>query len=246
MLHVYRLNQLSGKCAECNRAEVDHTDKAQCEACTYVGPCEILNGMLLCPSCYKHDVDLATIQSDVPANGKDLRIHQLQIKLEKEVPVDRRSYFVKRLTAIVDIEQELKDIDESNAREQLAVVVEQHLVNLRAVLKAKHEEIRELQGAAIADQKYLNQIVPLLRAEEREKFKEYDITYKPNAVVAPSAQPSKPRMSATDKAYESMAKMLGVTVEAYKASLVKSLANTTGSKCTCAETPGMCKLHPKG
>src|SRR5678809_815075 len=50
-------------CMKCHRPELDHTDKASCEACDYVGQCELYSSnpnqnMLLCPSCIEKEEKL--------------------------------------------------------------------------------------------------------------------------------------------------------------------------------------------
>ena len=96
-------------------------------------------------------------------------------------------------------------------------------------------------------QKYLQQLVPQLREEERAKFKAYDINYVPTRVLpaTPVTSTNKPKTSKADKAYESMAAMLGVSVEQYKKILEDAKKNVLSIACTCAETPGVCKVHVK-
>lgn len=230
-------------CRICHRDELDHSDNAQCEACPNIGPCELINDMLLCATCYEHDKILAEQDSPIPSNDRETRITQLVNQLAREIPDDRRGYFVGRLTAIVDIERELIASGIENPNYKLAELVENNIKQLKARLVDAHNIIRELQGASVADQKYLNQIVPKLREEEREKFKAYDISYQPSMVSKVTSSVAKPRMSASDKAIESMAKMLGISVEQARKSLEGATKNVLGIKCTCNETPGMCKVH---
>ncbi len=243
MNHSFKANIGSEHCALCGFNEVAHSDNATCEGCPTVGPCEVFNGMLLCANCFVHDKELEAEQSEIPSNDRATRIAQLTNKLAKEIPADRRMYFVGRLTAIVDVERDLIASGIENPNYALAEIIEQNLLRLKDVLRNKHEEIRELQASSVADQKYLNQIVPQLRENEREKFKQYDINYKPNEVVKAVSTVSKPRMSASDKAVESMAKMLGISVEQARISLNSATKNVLNVQCTCAVTPGMCKVH---
>lgn len=244
MKHSFHLNPLSGTCSECTRSEADHSDSAQCEACSNIGPCEVLGDMLLCETCYEHDIELAKQDSPVPSNDRETRITQLVNTLGKEIPTDARAYFVGEVTSIVDIERKLIDegLSEADARLKCAQIVESHITKFRNNLFAVKQLELELKTKMVSDQKYLNQIVPQLREEEREKFKAYDITYKPTAVTTATA--SKPRMSASDKALESMAKMLGISVEQARMSLQGAVKSTLNVNCTCAETPGCCKVHP--
>ena len=238
MNHSFQDNH-SGTCITCARSEQDHSDSAQCEACPNIGPCELFNNMLLCATCYEHDKELAMQDGLLPANTKEERITQLVNQLGKEIPLDSRAYFVSEVTSIVTIEEKLKGTE--NPQYKLAEIIENRIQQFRANLFEVKKLELELKTNMTSDQKYLNQIVPQLREQEREKFKAYDITYKPSIAVAATA--NKPRMSASDKAIESMAKMLGISIEQARMSLTNATKNVLNVTCTCQETPGMCKVH---
>jgi hypothetical protein len=246
-MHPFRHSLTTDKCADCAFPELAHGPNAQCECCPAIGPCEIIDGMLMCARCQQRDIEIKAELGISATNGNnvDARVAAIVARTDKTIAIDRRQYFVRRMKSIVELDDELKAAipNKQDAEYKLAQIVEENLVKLRANITRKHEEIREMQGEAIADQIYLNQIVPQLRAEEREKFKAYDISYKPSV---PTATPtvSKPRMSASDRAYESMAKQLGVSVEAYKRNLENAMKNALSVKCTCQETPGVCVIHP--
>lgn len=238
----HSFNKLGDTCALCGRSEYDHGDSAQCEACPATGPCEIVGTMLLCALCQEKEARVAAPEVISEISPREARITELTNLLGKEIPVDSRHYFVSEVTSIVDIEKQLVGVD--NPQYALAEIVEKRLFEFRKRLYAIKNEVNELKVDIDSDQRYLNIIVPKLREEERAKFKNYDITYKPSAVVS-ATKPTAPRMSANDKAYASMATMLGISVEAYKRSLETAMKNATGAVCTCQQTPGLCKVHPK-
>lgn len=245
MNHSFNKN-LNNLCAICSRPELDHSSIAQCECCTNVGDCEIVNKMLMCAECQAREANTISTPEH-PFDPTRERIVELLNSLEHSmnIPMDRRSYFVGRITAIVDIENQLIAAGVEYPEYELAKIVEKSLVIARANIVEKQKEIQELQGIAVADQRYLNQLVPKLREEEREKFKLFDINYKPTAVTTPATPVSKPRQSASDKAIESFAKMLGISVEQAKLQLsAAAQAITKDIPCTCSETPGFCKKHP--
>jgi hypothetical protein len=155
------------------------------------------------------------------------------------VAIDRRSYFVSYLPSVIDTKQKLIDagLDEIAAREKLCEVMQSTIAEMK-------QRILEAQGISIAAQRLLNIEVPKLREEIRERFKSFDITYKPAAVVAP-VKISGPRISAAQRSKESAAAVLGVSPEVYTRALEQALKSVTGMKCTCSETPGICRVHPK-
>lgn len=241
MNHSFNSN-IHKLCSICGRNEIDHSDIAQCEACSNVGQCEVIGTMLLCANCY--DKERAIPSTPITGDERAERITQLTNLLGKEIPIDSRHYFVSEVTSIVDIERKLVDENIENPQYALAEIVSQRLFEFRKRLFLLKNEAIELRVDIDSDQKYLNQIVPRLREEEREKFKAYDISYKPNVVAAPVAA-SKPRTSASDKALESFAKMMNISLEQARVVMSGAMKNITGAKCTCAETPGCCRVHPK-
>lgn len=251
--HSFQMDLSTGKCRYqgCGRNIIEHGSEAQCEGCPNKGPCNIFNGMLLCESCERHDIELAEIQAKEKVeaiakdNPRDNRITELTNLLGKEIPQDSRQYFVSEITSITDIEIKLVEAGQENPQYKLCELVEARISKLRAHLfEIKKLEV-ELKVDMITDQKYLNQMVPKLREEEREKFKAYDISYKPSAPIAAAKNPSGPRMSASERALENYAKMLGITVEQAKKAMASAIGNSISAKCTCSETPGVCKIHPK-
>lgn len=247
MNHAFNKN-LNNLCAVCSRVEHDHTSIAQCECCPNIGDCEVIDNMLMCASCQLRDKQ---IKQEVGIEAPNLTerenlVARLVAQISKNQPLNRRQYFVGQIKPIVDIEAEiaLLDLSDDEKRFTLAQVVEKNLIQVRRAIVENNQAGEELRGAAIADQKYLNQLVPQLREEEREKFKLFDINYKPTAVTASVTSP-KPRMSASDKAIESFAKMLGISVEQAKLQLNTAAAQITKDiPCTCQVTPGFCKKHP--
>lgn len=243
MNHSFKDNN-DGICRECGFNAVSHTALAQCESCPNMGECNVIDEILMCATCEARDIEIKReLGLNKPTNERESRIVELINRLAKEIPSDRRAYFVGRITAIVDIEHELRAAQSENPNFELARIVEANIARLRTNITGLHQSVREAQGEIVADQKYLNILVPQLREEEREKFKQYDINYKPSEVSIPSSSASKPRQSASDKAMESYAKMLGISVEQARIAMSNAIKTTTGAKCSCAETPGICKVH---
>jgi hypothetical protein len=163
------------------------------------------------------------------------RITELRNKFMKEVTANF-NFYTSNITSIVDIEQKVKDAGGTDY--DVALLVEERLIMQRTAM------IENRIGYEI-DQKYLNNIVPSLREVEREKFKAYDINYVPSKVIGKPEVAKQPKMSGTDKAYAAMAARLGMSVEAYKHKLENALKNVLNVACSCAETPGICKVHVK-
>lgn len=243
MKHSFNPN-IHNLCAICGRTDLDHTDSAQCEACPIIGPCEVIGPLLLCAECYDKEIRILPeepLSQDPRAN----RITALVNTLGKELPLDSRKYFVNEVTSIVDIESQVRATGIENPQYEFARIIDDRIFQFRKRLFELKNEAIELRIEIDSDQKYLNHIVPTLREEEREKFKAYDISYQPTTAL-PATTANKPRQSASDKALASYAAMLGISIEQARISMTNAMKNVTGNKCTCSETPGLCKVHPKG
>lgn len=240
MKHAFKQSFTTEFCADCGRSNIDHTDEAICESCSNVGPCEIIGTILMCSDCQQREANI--IPTEVKHDSRD-RIVQLLNQLDKDIPTDRRQYFTMAIESIVDTEKQVEFVE--NPKFALAELVSARIKLFQERIISARREIQEAQGGLQATQRYLNQLVPQLREEERAKFREYDISYKPTQAI-PTSAPTKPgqRKSATEKSIESFAKMMNISYEQAEAALKKAVI-AQGVKCSCAETPGLCKLHPK-
>jgi hypothetical protein len=242
MNHSYNAN-INGLCSVCIRPENEHGETAQCEACVNIGPCELIGKILLCASCQAREpqsIDQTSIDPQVKARAT--RIAQLRTKFMKEVD-SNFNFFTSNITSIVDIELQVLATGGSNY--DVCVLVEERLAKQRAIM------IDARIGAEV-DTKYLNTIVPQLRQEEREKFKQFDISYKPNAALPVVNAVSKPKLSKDEKQYANMAKLMGISIEqakqiaAKQAQWIRKEVGADKEPCTCTATPGFCKFHRIG
>src|SRR5947208_3441096 len=87
-------------CKQCGRSEAEHSDTAQCECCPTIGPCELVNGMLMCASCSEKEEAARVISGSSGSTAqqsidpKQERITALTNKFNREIPVDAHAYLV--------------------------------------------------------------------------------------------------------------------------------------------------------
>lgn len=204
-------------------------------------------------------------------NSSEERVTELVNRLSKELPLDARQFHVQEITSIVSIEQELRsysvcdtnhassricergteccitlhsqEMTEDEQAFKLAEIVNDRLESFKKNLFELRKIEAELKVDMITDQRYLNLLVPSLRKEYREKFSQYDLTYTPaTPIITPKV--IKPRQSASEKALESLANLMGISVEEAKRKLDNATKNTLGIECICASAPGTCRVHP--
>jgi len=208
----------------------------------------------MCESCALREVEIQTELSDqvisesshsyAPVLDHDNRVTELVNRLSKEIPIDARQFHVQEISSIVSVENELAGLipDKDERAFKLAEIVNDRLEGFKKNLFELKKIEAELRTDMITDQRYLNHLVPSLRAEARKQFAQFDISYQPVSPIKVISAP-KVRMSASDRAMNSLATMLGITPEQARKQF-ESVALTKGITCSCKETPGMCKLHP--
>lgn len=57
MNHSFSKSNFHPNCAVCNKNETSHSNQATCEACSNIGPCNIVNNILLCNECESKEMD---------------------------------------------------------------------------------------------------------------------------------------------------------------------------------------------
>lgn len=231
------VNSGSGKCGKCNRPELDHTDKAECEACGTQGKCDVLGNLFLCESCLKKEYAIAIEQQKIhaqqqihgaanviefPARVEPSQANELIQKLAQTVSFKKletsKDYFNAETEPIVELEKRIL-ADESigtieQRRYKVAEEVKERLINNQKVLF----DLTELQLAVTsymrADQHYLNDLASKLRTEEREKLHLQDISYTPTAPAKPKKIENKVKSNdPLERLAEQYSKSLKVSIE---------------------------------
>lgn len=198
MKHSFILSILgSDKCAKCNRAEIDHTNLATCEACPNVGDMQMypdVNGMLLCNDCIAREESIR-----LSPESQQARVTSLNDVIKTDQSIKLRSDIFNAETVSIVAIKDIIDKDESivNKHFKLAEVITTRLNLFKKAIFEKSEELVELNNKQQAIQSYLNDLANKLRIDEREKIKLQDIEYKPI-----STKVTKPRTSVTPKKFD--------------------------------------------
>ena len=194
----------NGKCAKCRRGLMDHTTLAQCECCPNIGPCEMYIDILMCATCYEHEI-AAQIELKKPENqaARVNAMHEtiaLNEVLHAATDTDHSitlvtDIFNAKTVAIVELKKAI-DADDAitNKPFALAEMVSNRNAHLKGVIQKEKQTLTELENELRAGQVYLNQMSNQLRIEEREKLKISDINYNPSTkqVKPRSVGPKKP------------------------------------------------------
>lgn len=247
-------------CVKCTRSVEAHSDKANCEACTNIGPCELVGKILMCADCQVRDSTTPLAESYVVPSKPSLELVVNQVNRLLETDQIRTSdgdtvksiiddaikgnikefqdFFNAKLPSIMELKN-LIDADETIAdkRYAMAAALGARVKYLGMVLFQFNSHSIEVSAEVKSIQQYMNSLIPQLRMEQRTQFAANDINFIPQQIKAKSAP--KVRTSTTDKLAENYAKLMGVTVEQAKLLIARKLK----PECSCAETPGMCKVH---
>src|SRR5215467_460902 len=152
-------------------------------------------------------------------------------------------FFNANIPSIIALKQqcddnpELKDADEK--RYALAAMLRGRVQVLSRVLFQFNAKELEVGAEIRSIHKYLNQMIPQLRAELRAEYQKQEANYQPpqKEVKAPAK-----RQTTEDKLVEKYALMMKIPIERARF-LLKNKLKEEAITCTCAETPGVCKLH---
>jgi len=170
------------KCSKCHRLQMDHSNLAICEACPFIGPCELYpdyTGMLLCASC----IEKEELIRNSPAKQQE-RINNLKLESSraldysiqvKEDIFNAQTVSINELKTVID-----GDATITNKHFHLANELTVRYKHFSKVIFDKQAEIIEESNKQRAVQSYLNTLSNKLRLEEREKLKLNDMSYTPH------------------------------------------------------------------
>lgn len=218
MNHAFTPSQVDNKlCARCKYTEIDHTDRATCEACGNSGACELIGKILMCEDCQAKEraAGAARLQAIATAAqmNKGVNLNKLPEAereklfseaaelnlLAKSMQIDNAiqlhtDIFNAKTIAIVELKKAIEeDSSIENKHYKLAEVISERFKHLTQVIFDARQKQVDAQNEQKAIQVYLNQLVDKLSKEEREKLKLHDIEYKPSdkPVKKPSAVKTK-------------------------------------------------------
>jgi hypothetical protein len=163
-----------------------------------------------------------------------------------DLPLNGNEFFNNKMISIKELENKINNDDAvTNKKYFLAEQLKFRYLSLRKTLLEVTEIQLQAKSEQAAIQVSLNQLAARLTAEERAKLKIEHPDYV--ASVAPE-KVKKVRVSKAEQQAENYARIMGITVEHAKKLLAQSLKEAqhmSGLSCSCAETPGLCRMHPK-
>jgi len=224
MNHPFIQGGVPDVCVRCRRSELDHTSLATCEACPYIGPCELYaNVILLCPTCYSKEIEHQSPANQEKRLTEHRAITEKNLQLSRDIDssvVTRADYFNAETISISELKK-IIDSDETIARKDytLYMAVKERYDKFKAVLIEVEEKRLEITHNIKADQTYLNNLVASLTKEEQEKYRVRDIDYKPNKVKV-----AKPKGDGVGKVNMAEVKELS-TQHGIPAEIIKNLCN---------------------
>lgn len=185
------------KCNQCKRNLDDHTSLAKCEACTFVGKCDVLGNMLLCPTCMAKEYHVAISQSEEQQkNNEFVEMNQGETLIAHSRNVDaalliREDFFNAETVSIV----ELREACGSDSAKLFDLIKERQVAFQRKLIEVKESELN-LNSRLRAQQQYLHDLVKNLTDVERAQRKVEDIKYQP---VVKEVKAPKVKVTAQEK-----------------------------------------------
>lgn len=217
MKHSFVSSAGNQELCRCGRPEIDHTDRATCEACGNSGTCDVMAGNILaCMDCQEKEARLQA-ENNTPEK-QQARVDQMNSVLQIARAIDttvqvRTDVFNAETLAIVDIKRAI-DEDETiqNKHFTLSKIIDERFVQFGEAIFAKREEIAILEAKQRASQNYYHELKKKLTAEERASLKLKDVTYQP--AEPKTVKPKAPSQSINKIELDKLCKQYGI--EQYK------------------------------
>ena len=215
-------------CATCNRNMIAHTSSATCEACSNIGKCDVVNGILLCISCFEKELESASDNSSShalhsstsgntsPNNTKTLDynekpsdvINNIARSIQADLPANGSEFYNAKVLAIVELEKKIYS-DDTIATDNKAFFFAQQIQLRQQILYKTLVEVRELvteiESEKHANFRAINALAVRLKKEEREKLNIKYAEYIPSKIVG---KVRVPRLKAEEKVIIDMAKLM--------------------------------------
>lgn len=170
-------------------------DKATaCQLCNEAEAVTFRYGMRLCKDCWEVKDRMDEQQRSLTAPhipNNPLLAHAAAIDASVTVKTD---IFNAETVAIAELKKAIEEDDTILPEQklfQLATVVQNRIQNYKQIVFDLQQTIVDESNRQRANMQYLNQLAQTLRAEEREKLKAMDLSYKPIAPKLPSNKPAR-------------------------------------------------------
>jgi hypothetical protein len=255
-------------CGTCLHKAEQHS----CEACDNTDPYVyyVNKKMLLCDACFaKHNeayqrTDNAIKSDQAHKLSLEQIINQVNRLVDVESPIKTMTgetinsiidnaikgniqkftdFFNAQIPAIVELKQQCDEntdlVSNDEKRYALAAMLRGRVQYLSRVLFQFNAKELEVGAEIRSIQQYLNQMIPQLRAELRAEYQKDEPKYAP---PIKETKETKPKLSLEDKMAEKYAAMMKIPIERAR-HLLKNKLKEDDIVCSCAETPGICKLH---
>ncbi len=187
-----------GLCADCKRPMIDHTDRATCEVCGTSGEMILTSSrILMCMECDYKDIRVRT-PAELQNRSVEVRRRWHEVDAAIKISTD---IFNAKTIAIHEVKKAI-DEDPSVPTDQkhftLAKLLETRYDKLLQVIFEANQTKVEAENEQRAIQTFYNDLGKKLRADEREKIRLKDATYKPIEKVVVDKTPKAPKIKKVD------------------------------------------------
>lgn len=197
----------------------DDNKQGECEVCdkTDVSLTRHYGNMWFCDDCWSKEQAIQKEHQSPENQQKRVDAYRASVQTSRELDNKlelRTDLFNAATTAIIDLK---KLVDDDTTIENKPYALASELLNrfnhFKEIIFKANEAIVEANNNQKAIQVYLNQMANTLRAEEREKLKLSDISYKPQPVktVKPAGIKTSGLKKVNKEAVRALATELGVS-----------------------------------
>lgn len=252
-------------CAKCLQKEYAHGNSVTCEACSNIGPVELIGKILLCAICSAKELtpiikpevaEKLSLDSIFNQVNRILETNQiansdgeavkdiLDAAIQGNIK-EYKDFFNAKIPSIMEL-KEMIDRDDSivsvrgdEKHYALMIALRKRVQYLTRVLFQTRNTQIEIGAEMKSIQFYMAETIPKLRMKLRAEFALNTPNYTPQVIKSGVSKPKKGKQNPLDKMAEMYAKSMGIPIEQAK----KLMEHGLRDNCTCSETPGMCKVH---
>ncbi len=185
-------------CNQCEREAIDHTDRATCEVCGASGEMNLTSTkILMCLECDYKDMRVRTTDE---LEDRAIRVKHKFAEVDSQIRIstdifNAKTVAIHELKKIIDA---TPSIPADKKYFELASLLSQRYDKLIDIIFGARDEILHAESEQRAIQTYYNELGKKLRADEREKIRLKDATYKPIEKVDVKKTPRAPSIKKVD------------------------------------------------
>lgn len=172
-----------------------HEAPQECESCNETEGLRYRFNLWLCEKCMQNEIKARLESGDIKSIQAE--VQQSIARVDTQINV-RTDIFNATVQSIEELKNEIGEVENKNF--VLAERLQARINEYKRIVFNLNEQVLQESNKQRATQEYLNNLANKLRAEERERLRLQDISYKPKPVTKPIKTSAVKKSTKFDKA----------------------------------------------